>query len=199
MYHEMGVVGKGQLAGACLLLLQGVSQKSNLGCRSPQGEKKKKEKERPLLAEHLEASTLFCHRKGFSMSLGLVCACWRQHWGSKRTCPWWLYMWLLAQFLKILKIYLHIYVCMYKCIHSCVCVRIRDKFQESDFCQPIDAKSLPSPPIVLQECWDDRCVQHYIQCHYEGSSGWIQVFLRLVLEMLLAADPLHCPLQGIKY
>lgn len=39
------------------------------------GKKKKKEKERPLLAEHLEASTLFCHRKGFSMSLGLVCAC----------------------------------------------------------------------------------------------------------------------------
>lgn len=54
MCHGMGVVGKGQLAGACLLLLQDVSQKSNMGCRSWQGKKKK-----PLLTEYFEGPS-FC-------------------------------------------------------------------------------------------------------------------------------------------
>lgn len=40
MCNDMGVVGKGQLADACLLLLQDVFQKSNVGCRSWQGKKK---------------------------------------------------------------------------------------------------------------------------------------------------------------
>lgn len=67
------------------------------------------------------------------------------HWRSKRTCPWWFFTWLLAQFLKILKIYLHMYVCINVYIHAW---GSETNFKSLIFVHLIDVGSLPSPILL---------------------------------------------------